>query len=59
MRKVGSFFCAAILGVFISLGAASLVGALFPGLGEASFLLFLGYWVLSGRQHISAIDLSG
>jgi hypothetical protein len=58
MRKLGSFVYVAILGVFISLGAASLVGTLFPGLWEIAFVLSLGYWILSGRQHLSAIDLS-
>lgn len=58
MRKFGSCVFGIILGVFVSLGAATLVGALFPGLGEVSFVLSLGYWILSGRQLVSAVDLS-
>jgi len=58
MRKFGSYVFLIFLGIFISLGAASLVGVLFPGLKEAAFLLSLGYWILTGRQHLAAIDLS-
>jgi hypothetical protein len=58
MRKFGSYVFAIFLGLFISLGAASLVGVLFPGMREVAFLFSLGYWVLAGRQHLAAIDLS-
>lgn len=58
MRKFGSFVFEILLGVFISLGAASLVGVVLPGLREAVFVLSLGYWILAGRQHLAAIDLS-
>lgn len=58
MRKIGRHVFAFFLGVFISLGASSLVGVLFPGLREVAFVLSFGYWILSGRQHLSAIDLS-
>ena len=58
MRKIGSFVFLVFLGIFISLGAASLVGFLFPGLKEAAFVLSLGYWILAGRHHLTAIDLS-
>jgi len=58
MRKVGSYVFAIFLGVFISFGAASLVGVLFPGLKEVAFVLSLGYWILTGRQHLAGIDLS-
>ncbi|HEX9205947.1 MAG TPA: hypothetical protein VF853_08480 [Candidatus Deferrimicrobiaceae bacterium] len=58
MRKFGSFVFEIFLGVFISLGAASLVGVVLPGLREAVFVLSLGYWILVGRQHLAAIDLS-
>lgn len=58
MRKFGSYVFGIILGIFISLGAASLVGFLFPGLKEVAFLLSLGYWILAGRHHLSAIDLT-
>jgi len=57
MRKLGSYLFAIFLGFFISLGAASLVGVLFPGLKEAAFVLSLGYWFLTGRRQLSAIDL--
>ena len=58
MRKIGSYVFVIFLGIFISLGAASLVGILFPGLKEVAFVLSLGYWILTGRQHLSAFDLS-
>jgi hypothetical protein len=58
MRKFGSYVFGIFLGICISLGAASLVGVLFPGLKEAAFVLSLGYWILAGRQHLTAIDLS-
>jgi len=57
MRKLGSYLFAIFLGFFVSLGAASLVGVVFPGLSEAAFVLSFGYWILTGRQHLSAIDL--
>ena len=57
MRKFGAYVFVIFLGIFISLGAASLVGILFPGLKEAAFVLSLGYWLLTGRQHLAAIDL--
>ena len=57
MRKLGSYVFALFLGIFISLGTASLVGVLFPWLKEAAFLLCLGYWIATGRQHLAAIDL--
>ena len=58
MRKFGSYVFVMLLGIFISLGAAALVGILFPWLKEAAFVLSLGYWILAGRQHLTAIDLS-
>jgi hypothetical protein len=58
MRKFGSYLFAIFLGLFISLGAASLVGVIFPGMREVAFLLSLGYWILAGRQHLAAVDLS-
>jgi hypothetical protein len=58
MRKIGGRVFALFLGLFISLGASSLVGIVFPGLREAAFVLSFGYWILFGRQHLSAIDLS-
>ena len=57
MRKFGSYVFVILLGIFISLGAASLVGILFPGLKEAAFVLSLGYWILTGRHHLATIDL--
>jgi len=57
MRKFGSYLFLVFLGIFISLGAASLVGVLFPGLKEVTFVLALGYWILTGRQHLATIDL--
>ena len=58
MRKIVSFVLAILLGLFISMGAASLVGVIFPGMREVVFVLSLGYWILAGRQHLAAIDLS-
>lgn len=58
MRKIGLYVSVVFLGIFISLGAASLVGFLVPGLKEAAFVLSLGYWILTGRHHLAAIDLS-
>ncbi|HEX9190928.1 MAG TPA: hypothetical protein VF847_02455 [Candidatus Deferrimicrobiaceae bacterium] len=57
MRKIGLYVSVIFLGIFISIGAASLVGILFPGLKEVAFFLSLAYWILAGRQHLAAIDL--